>query len=84
MVINKNQFEVIGEGAVTVIDGGTMTYTDVPYVEKGQSIALADVKIHVIPNGYKFDLEARQMIIPKNSRKKAKTAHSNENGKSKK
>lgn len=81
MVVNKNQFEVIGEGAVTVIDGGAMSYTDVPYVQTGQSIALADVKIHVLPAGYKFDLTARQMIIPKPPLPKAKTASGNENGK---
>ncbi len=84
MVINKNQFEVIGEGAVTVIDGGAMTYTDVPFVEKGQSIALADVKIHVLPNRYKFDLKKRQMIVPRQASQKVKAASLNENEKTEK
>lgn len=84
MVINKNQFEVIGEGAVTVIDGGAMTYTDVPFVEKGQSIALADVKIHVLPNRYKFDLKKRQMIVPRQASQKMKAASLNENEKTEK
>jgi cyanophycinase len=82
MIVNKDHFEVIGEGAVTVIDGGAMTYTDVPYVKNGQSIALADVKIHVLPEGHKFDLKKREMILPKKA--KAKTAALNENGKTRK
>jgi cyanophycinase len=84
MIVNKNQFEVIGEGAVTVIDGGAMSYTDVPYVKHGQSIALAGVRIHVLPEGHKFDLTKREMIIPKQVQSKAKRAALNENGKTKK
>jgi cyanophycinase len=81
MVISKNKFKVIGEGAVTVIDSGVMTYTDLPYVARGQSIALADVKMHVLPSGYEFDLKARQMIIPKHPQQRAKKAGANESGK---
>ncbi len=81
MVISKNKFKVIGAGAVTVIDGSTMSYSDIPFVERGQSLALADVKIHVIPNEYEFDLKARTMIIPKQSKQKAKTAGANDSGK---
>lgn len=84
MVIGKNQFEVIGNGAVTVIDGNAMSYTDVPYVEKGRSIALAGVVIDVLPNSYKFDLKSRQMIVPKSALHKTKAAALNENGKTKK
>jgi cyanophycinase len=84
MIVHKDHFEVIGEGAVTVIDGGAMSYTDVPYVKNGQSIALADVKIHVLPEGHKFDLKKREMIIPKQAPSKVKRAPLNENGKTKK
>ena len=80
MIVDKDKFKVIGEGAVTVIDGGAMTYTDIPYVEKGQSIALAEVKIHVLTNSYEFDFNTRQMIIPKHSKQKAKKAGANESG----
>lgn len=81
IVVNKNQFKVIGEGAVTVIDAGAMTYTDVPYVGEGESIALADVKLHVLRDGHKFDLKNRQMIIPNHARTKAKRASINNGGK---
>jgi cyanophycinase len=84
MVVNKNQFIVIGEGAVTVIDGGAMTYTDVPYVKNGESIALADVKLHVLSDGHKFDLKNRQMIIPTQAQPKAQRAIVNDSGKAKK
>lgn len=81
MIIEKGKFTVMGTGAVTVIDGGGMTYTDVPYVKSGQSIALADVKIHVLSEGYKFDFKTRQVVVPAQKQSKAKSAGANENGK---
>jgi cyanophycinase len=72
MIVEKDHFEVIGSGAVTVIDGGAMTFTNAPDVEKGKSLALADVKVHVLPEGYKFNLHDRCVIIPKKPRALAK------------
>lgn len=82
-VVKNNQFEVIGEGAVTVIDAGAMTYTNTPYVEKGKSLTLGDVKIHVLSEGHKFDLRKRELIIPARAQHKTKRAGANENEKSK-
>ena len=83
MIIEKGKFTVIGEGAVTIIDGGKMTYTDVPYVKNKQSITLADVRIHVLSDGYKFDLKTREIIVPQSKKNRAKAAGA-ENGKTKK
>lgn len=67
MFVDEHQVEVIGEGAVTVFDASRMAYSDVPYVDEGQSIALADVNVTVLPNTYRFDLETRSIIIPKSA-----------------
>lgn len=80
MIINKGKFEVIGEGAVTVIDGGSMSYTNAPDVSKGDSLALADVKLHVLPEGYQYNLHERCVEMPKKLTGKAKKASLNENG----
>jgi cyanophycinase len=65
MFVSGHHAEVLGEGAVTVFDASKMTYSDVPYVIPGQSIALANVIINVLPNTYKFDLKTRELITPK-------------------
>jgi cyanophycinase len=83
-IVKNNQFEVIGEGAVTVIDAGAMTYTNTPYVQKGKSLTLGDVKIHVLSEGHKFDLKKRELIIPARTQHKAKRAGADENSKTKK
>lgn len=82
MMIEKDKFTVVGAGAVTVIDGTGMSYTDVPYVKRHQSITLADVKIHVLSDGYQFDLKTRQLIVPA-QKQHVKAAGADENGKTK-
>ncbi|MDQ4122135.1 MAG: cyanophycinase [Acidobacteriota bacterium] len=79
MVIEKNEVRVMGEGAVTIIDAGAMTYANTPNIEKGQNLALADVRIHVLCEGEKFNLPERKVIIPKEAQHKVKRAGSNEN-----
>lgn len=65
MLVDKNKIEVFGEGAVTVFDASQMTFSDIPYVEPGQSIALANVLINVLPSSYKYDLRTRSLVQPK-------------------
>ncbi|HEX8396572.1 MAG TPA: cyanophycinase [Pyrinomonadaceae bacterium] len=81
MIVDKGEMRVMGTGAVTIIDAGGMTYANTPYVEKGQNLALADVRVHVVCEGEKFNLSERQMIIPKEAQHKAKRAGANENSK---
>lgn len=80
MIIDDNKFTVLGAGVVTVFDCGVMSYTNLPYVEKGDSVTLADVKIHVLSEGHRFDLETRQIVLEteKQPRIKAKTTANEE------
>lgn len=74
MLINKGEFEVIGAGAVTVIDAGAMSFTNAPDIGRGENLALAGVKVHILPEGYKFNLHDRMVIVPKKLASKTKTA----------
>ena len=84
LVVNKTEFEVIGEGAVTVIDAGAMSYTNLPYAEECGGLALYGVTIHVLPAGYKFDLANRTPIVPdddEDAAKKGRVSNSDSAGK---
>jgi cyanophycinase len=81
MIVDKGEMRVMGTGAVTIIDAGGMTYANTPYIEKGQNLALADVRVHVVCEGEKFNLSERQMIVPKEAQHKANRAGANENSK---
>jgi cyanophycinase len=55
---------VIGAGAVTVVDGSEIESTTVAEVENGGSIAVSNVRIHVLTNGCSFDIKTRKAYIP--------------------
>jgi cyanophycinase len=63
MIVNRNEFEVLGEGAVIVIDGGAMTYTSLPYTEKGDGLSLYGIRVHVLSAGARYDLSKREPIV---------------------
>jgi cyanophycinase len=73
LVVKDGEFEVIGEGAVTVIDAGGLTYTNVPDLKANEGLALYNVKLHVLPAGHRFSMSERQPIIEKHSREEIET-----------
>lgn len=66
VVVSNNQFEVVGEGAVTVIDVSGITHTNLDQILKDEDLALCDVKLHILPHGYRFDLASRRPIVEGN------------------
>jgi cyanophycinase len=74
MIVNRNEFEVAGKGAVTIIDGGAMTYTSLPYAEEGDGLSLYGVSVHVLAAGAKFDLTNRRPVEVEEKRKSAKSS----------
>ena len=59
ILVNGHEFTVIGEGAVTIIDASFTTYTNLPHLRKGDYLALNDLRLHILPDGYQFDLDKR-------------------------
>ena len=78
IVVNRGEFEVVGSGAVTVIDAGAMTYTNLPYVEPEESLSLHGVRVHVLSEGHKFNLAAREPVA---AEPRAKRRAASESGK---
>jgi cyanophycinase len=76
MVVNRDEFEVFGEGAVTVVDAGAMTYTSLPYAEEEKNLSLFGVRVHVLSAGHKFNLTNREPVIEKEMVKRAKSSNS--------
>jgi cyanophycinase len=76
MIVNDREFEVIGEGAVTVVDAGGITYTNLPKIEDGDALALYGVKLHILSAGHRFDLGNRCPIMAETSHKEGKRKES--------
>ncbi|HEY0546501.1 MAG TPA: cyanophycinase [Pyrinomonadaceae bacterium] len=74
IVVSEGRCEVLGENSVTVIDAGSITYTNLPDLAKDESLSLHGVRVHVLSEGHKYDLEKRAPIEEKAKAEKAKAA----------
>lgn len=64
IIVNGDEFEVIGEGAVTVVDESGITHNNMDRVLNDEAVAVFGVQIHILPQGYHFNLATRQPIAP--------------------
>jgi cyanophycinase len=62
VVVNNNQFEVVGEGAVTVVDVSEITHTNLGQILKDEDLAICGAKLHILPHGYRFDLKITGLL----------------------
>ena len=59
-------FEIIGSNAVTIIDGKTIQSSNVSELNQNEILAIINVSVHVLPQGYGFDLKNRKVLRLKN------------------
>ncbi len=63
IIVNGNKsFDVVGTNCVTVVDGRNIDLSNVSELAPEEIIALSDIKLHVLPNGYGFDLKKMQVM----------------------
>ncbi len=62
IIVNGEEIEVVGENAVTVLDVEDMTHSNIRGVLKDEPLALCDAKLHILPNGYRYNLKTRMAI----------------------
>jgi cyanophycinase len=60
VVYGQKYFDVIGDGAVYVVDGRGVTYSNLAGADDDETMAIYDIKLHVLNAGRRFDLEARR------------------------
>jgi cyanophycinase len=64
MIVNKDlEFIVAGSGVVTVVDGRDISFTNISEQYQDDPLAITNVKIHVFPKGYGFNLVKKQEIL---------------------
>ncbi|NJN86777.1 MAG: cyanophycinase [Leptolyngbyaceae cyanobacterium SL_7_1] len=63
IAIHNNELEVIGEGAITIIDVAQITHSNIDNILKDEDLAICGVKLHILPHGYRFDLKRRSPIV---------------------
>jgi cyanophycinase len=63
ILVSGDEFEVIGEGAVTVIDESEKLHDNMEGLLKDEALAICGVKLHILPHGYRFNLKTRQPVL---------------------
>ncbi len=67
MVVTGNQFEVFGQGCVTIVDESEAIHSNVDDILKDEPLAICGARLHILPNGYRFDLNTRKPILDNHS-----------------
>ena len=62
IVVEGEQFCVIGSGAVYLVDASGATYSDVAEAESRATLSIHDLKLHVLSSGDRFDLTSRRPL----------------------
>jgi cyanophycinase len=61
-------FEVLGSGAVTVVDPSELSYSSMSSARPGDPVSLVDLRLHVLAAGGRYDITKRQAEIPTDMR----------------
>jgi cyanophycinase len=63
IIVSGDEFTVVGQGAVTVVDEAPSTHNNLDGLLKDEPIALCGVQLHILPHGYRFDLKKRVPLL---------------------
>jgi cyanophycinase len=58
----NDHFQVLGSGAVYVLDGRTLTHTNIAEEDTDRALSVFGVKLHVLSQSDKFDLKTHQPL----------------------
>lgn len=64
IVLVDTVFEVIGVGAVTIIDGAKVSQSNIAEAQPERTLSMHDVTLHVLSTGDHFDLKRRRPCDP--------------------
>lgn len=59
-IVEGDELEVIGSGAVYVVDGESVTFSNVAEARPERVLSMHDVRVHVLGTGDRFDLRKRK------------------------
>ncbi|MBY3321623.1 cyanophycinase [Rhizobium laguerreae] len=60
IVVRGHRFDVIGTGAVYLVDAGHVTHTNIAEASPDEALSIYDLRLHVLSAGDGFNLESRR------------------------
>lgn len=62
LITNGDHMEAIGSGLVTIVEGGSIKYTNIADIEDGEPISIENLTVHILSKGHNYILSERRMI----------------------
>ena len=59
---DNNEIEVVGEGALTIVDVAGLEYSSMASAREGDTVELIGVKLHVLSHGARYNLVTRKAV----------------------
>lgn len=67
IIIRKGYLvEATGHGLVVIFDGKQIKYSNISSIETGEAISVENMHVHVLVDGYSYDLQDRTFLKPSN------------------
>lgn len=60
-----DMLEVVGSGAITIIDASELSYSSMAVAASGEALTLLGLKLHLLSDGGRYDIKMRQPFAPK-------------------
>jgi cyanophycinase len=62
IAVDGDEIEVIGEGAVTIVDVAHISHNNLNESLRDEALAICDAKLHILPQGYRFNIKQRKCV----------------------
>jgi cyanophycinase len=63
LINGDNQCEVVGTGAVTILDASHLSHSSRSSADSGAHISLVDMRLHVLVEGGEYNLDTREVTL---------------------
>jgi cyanophycinase len=63
VIVEDGVLRVLGQGAVSIVDAGNLSHSNLEAVLADEPLALFNIRLHILPDGYGFHLRSREPIV---------------------
>jgi cyanophycinase len=62
IIVEDDEFRVVGSNAVYVVDGSEVTYTNIAEEAAERTMSMHDVRLHILSNDQVFNVSTRKIV----------------------
>ncbi|HLP49701.1 MAG TPA: cyanophycinase [Chitinophagales bacterium] len=63
IITNDSDLEVIGSGAVMIVDGSHVVYNNIAHISDGCPISLEDLRVHILQMGNLYNCKTKKITV---------------------